>query len=72
MPPTHFLKLWKAECTYVVHLLAPSYAPEGEWVLWAFNQDARALKAEFDKVAAHNEHHLDQIEFALGVRVATR
>jgi len=25
----------------------------------------RTLKAEFDKVAWHNEHHLEQIELAL-------
>jgi hypothetical protein len=25
----------------------------------------RTLKAEFDKVASHNEHHLKQIELAL-------
>jgi hypothetical protein len=25
----------------------------------------RTLKAEFDKVASHNEHHLEQIDLAL-------
>ena len=35
----------------------------------------RTLKDEFDKVAAHNEHHLRQIELALKnaeVRVGTK
>jgi len=50
----------------VIHYAEREYEKSGhiEWVHSATGK--RTLKMEFDKVAAHNEHHLKQIRTALG------
>jgi hypothetical protein len=56
----------------IIHLARLHYDASGHLEFVHSETGIRTLKAEFDKVAAHNEHHLEQIESALRGRVATR
>ena len=56
----------------IIHLARLHYDTSGHLEFVHSETGVRTLKAEFDKVAAHNEHHLEQIESALGARGATR
>ena len=47
-------------------LSEPSYATHGHLEFVHSESGVRTLKDEFDKIAAHNEHHLRQIRIALG------
>jgi len=49
----------------IIHLAGQHYARSGHLEFVHSETGLRTLKEEFDKVAAHNEHHLDQIEAAL-------
>jgi hypothetical protein len=55
----------------IIHLARLHYDTSGHLEFVHSETGVRTLKAEFDKVAAHNEHHLEQIESALGARGAT-
>lgn len=50
----------------VIHQARQHYESKGQLEFIHSETGVRTLKAEFDKVAAHNEHHLRQIEQALG------
>jgi hypothetical protein len=43
------------------------YEPKGHWEFVHSVTGVRTLKEEFDKVAAHNEHHLGQLRLALSL-----
>jgi hypothetical protein len=49
----------------IIHLARLHYDTRGHLEFVHSETGIRTLKAEFDKVAAHNEHHLEQIESAL-------
>ena len=49
----------------VVHYARSSYESKGHLEFVHSSTGVRTLKDEFDKVAAHNEHHLAQIRVAL-------
>ena len=55
----------------IIHLARLHYDTSGHLEFVHSETGIRTLKAEFDKVAAHNEHHLEQIESALRAGVAT-
>jgi len=49
----------------VIHQARLHYDSSGHLEFVHSETGVRTLKAEFDKVASHNEHHLEQIELAL-------
>jgi len=49
----------------VIHQARLHYESKGHLEFVHSETGIRTLKAEFDKVAAHNEHHLEQIALAL-------
>jgi hypothetical protein len=49
----------------IIHQAREHYLSRGHLEFVHSETGVRTLKAEFDKVAAHNEHHLQQIESAL-------
>lgn len=49
----------------VIHQARLHYDGSGHLEFVHSETGVRTLKAEFDKVAAHNEHHLEQIDLAL-------
>jgi hypothetical protein len=50
----------------VIHQARLHYTRSGHLDFVHSETGVRTLREEFDKVAAHNEHHLEQIEQALG------
>ena len=54
----------------IIYYAGVHYARSGH-LEWVHSVDGvRTLREEFDKVAAHNEHHLSQVRLALGRRPA--
>ena len=49
----------------IIHLAGQHYDKSGRLEFIHSETGLRTLKDEFDKVAAHNEHHITQIEMAL-------
>src|SRR6266540_4308357 len=50
----------------IIYYAGAHYARSGH-LEWVHSVDGvRTLREEFDKVAAHNEHHLSQVRLALG------
>jgi hypothetical protein len=50
----------------IIYYAGLHYEQSGD-LEWVHSVDGvRTLRDEFDKVAAHNEHHLNQIRLALG------
>lgn len=66
MPLALSRDIYRSTRAGIRHLAALHYEKQGhlEWV--HSETGVRTLKEEFDKVAAHNEHHLRQIRAALG------
>ena len=66
MPLELLRDIYRSTRAGVRYLAARHYIKDGalEWVHSVTG--VRTLKDEFDKVAAHNEHHLSQIRMALG------
>jgi hypothetical protein len=58
--------IFDAVRTGVIHQAIREYARSGEREFVHSRTGVRTLRAEFEKVAWHNEHHLGQIEVALG------
>jgi len=58
-------RVYQSARNAVIHYAGRYYLEKGhlEWVHSVTG--VRTLKDEFDKVASHNEHHLDQIRLAL-------
>ena len=54
----------------IIYYAGLHYAQKGHLEFVHSVTGVRTLKEEFDKVAAHNEHHLDQIRLALRDRPA--
>ncbi len=55
----------------VIYYAGVHYARSGHLEFVHSVDGVRTLREEFDKVAAHNEHHLSQIRLALGRSVAS-
>lgn len=53
-----------SQCAGIIHL-AHFYDERGHREFVHSETGVRTLKMEFDKVAAHNQHHLEQIKLAL-------
>jgi hypothetical protein len=52
----------------IIYYAGRHYASQGHLEFVHSVDGVRTLKDEFDKVAAHNDHHLSQIRSALGGR----
>jgi hypothetical protein len=58
--------VYEAVRNAIIHYAGVHYERSGD-LEWVHSVDGvRTLRQEFDKVAAHNEHHLSQIRVALG------
>jgi len=60
--------IYKATRAGLIHLAREHYERSGHLEFIHSETGLRTLKDEFDKVAAHNEEHLKQIEMALSER----
>ncbi len=58
-------QIYEAIRAGIIHLARENYERNGHLELIHSETGLRTLKDEFDKVAAHNEEHLVQIETAL-------
>ena len=58
-------RIYQATREGIIHLANQHYDRSGELEFIHSETGLRTLKDEFDKVATHNQHHLDQIEIAL-------
>lgn len=59
-------QVYDAVRTAIIYYARLHYERSGD-LEWVHSVDGvRTLRDEFDKVAAHNEHHLSQIRLALG------
>ena len=58
-------RIYDAVRAGVIYYAGRHYDTDGHREFVHSETGLRTLKAEFDKVAAHNEHHLEQIELAL-------
>jgi DinB family protein len=65
MPLDLSRRIYEATRAAIIHLAGQHYDRSGHLEFIHSETGLRTLKDEFDKVAAHNEHHLDQIEAAL-------
>ena len=65
MPLDLSRRIYEATRAGIVHLARQHYDTRGNLEFVHSETGLRTLKDEFDKVAAHNEHHLNQIELAL-------
>ena len=65
MPLTLSRDIYEAMRSGIIHLAREYYYKSGNREFIHSETGVRTLKDEFDKVAAHNEHHLNQIELAL-------
>ena len=70
MPLDLSRKIYEATREGIIHLAREHYERSGHLEFVHSQTGLRTLKDEFDKVAAHNEHHLDQIERALNLHDA--
>lgn len=68
MPLELSRRIYESTRSGIIHLAAEHYDRSGHLEFVHSETGIRTLKDEFDKVAAHNEHHLDQIELALKQR----
>jgi hypothetical protein len=58
-------KIYEATRAGIIYLARQHYDKSGHLEFIHSETGVRTLRDEFDKVAAHNEHHLEQIELAL-------
>lgn len=58
-------RIYDAVRSGVIYQARDQYETNGHREFVHSETGVRTLKAEFDKVAAHNQHHLDQIHLAL-------
>ena len=65
MPLDLSRRIYEATRAGIVHLASQHYDTRGNLEFVHSETGVRTLRDEFDKVAAHNEHHLEQIELAL-------
>ena len=65
MPLDLSRRIYEATRAGIIHLAGEHYERSGHLEFVHSETGLRTLKDEFDKVAAHNQHHLDQIEAAL-------
>lgn len=65
VPLEIFRRIYEAARGGVIHQARQRYEKDGHLEFVHNEAGVRTLKMEFDKVAAHNEHHLGQIETAL-------
>lgn len=65
MPLELSRRIFEATRAGIIHLAREHYDKSGHLEFVHSETGVRTLKDEFDKVAAHNEHHLNQIEMAL-------
>ena len=65
MPLDLSRRIYEATRAGIVHLARQHYNTSGDLEFVHSETGVRTLRDEFDKVAAHNEHHLNQIELAL-------
>jgi hypothetical protein len=61
-------RIYEAIRAGVIYQARAQYEKSGHREFVHSETGIRTLKAEFDKIAAHNEHHLQQIEMALNPR----
>ena len=59
-------RIYESVRTAIVYYADLHYEEKGHLEFVHSVTGVRTLKDEFDKVAAHNEHHLEQIRLALG------
>jgi hypothetical protein len=65
MPMDLSRRIYEATRAGIIHLASQHYDNSGNLEFVHSETGIRTLKEEFDKVAAHNDHHLAQIEMAL-------
>ena len=65
MPLDLSRRIFDATRAGIIHLARQHYDKSGHLEFVHSETGVRTLKNEFDKVVAHNEHHLNQIEMAL-------
>jgi DinB superfamily len=65
MPLDLSRRIYEATREGIIHLAGQHYDKSEHLEFIHSETGLRTLKEEFDKVAAHNEHHLTQIELAL-------
>jgi hypothetical protein len=65
MPLDLSRQIYEATRAGIIHLARQHYDTSGQLEFVHSETGVRTLRDEFDKVAAHNKHHLDQIELAL-------
>jgi hypothetical protein len=65
MPVDLSRQIYEATRAGIIHLASEHYEKSGHLEYIHSETGLRTLKDEFDKVAAHNAHHLNQIEQAL-------
>ena len=65
MPLDLSRRIYEATRAAIVHLARQHYGTSGNLEFVHSETGVRTLRDEFDKVAEHNEHHLNQIELAL-------
>lgn len=59
-------KIYSAVRDGLIYYIDPHYVKQGDLEYVHSVAGIRTLKGEFEKVASHNQHHLDQIREALG------
>ena len=65
MPLDLSRRIFEATRAGIIHLAGQHYEKSGHLEFVHSETGVRTLRGEFDRVAAHNEHHLNQIEMAL-------
>ena len=65
MPLDLSQKIYEANRAGIIYLATQHYDRSGHLEFIHSETGLRTLKEEFDKVASHNQHHLEQIELAL-------
>ena len=58
-------RIYEAVRSAIIYYAGLHYEPKGQLEFVHSVTGVRTLKDEFDKVATHNEHHLEQIRLAL-------
>jgi len=71
MPLDLSRQIYEATRAGIIHLAREHYDRSGHLEYIHSETGLRTLKEEIDKVAAHNLHHLNQIELALNKHVST-
>ena len=65
MPLEVSCRIYEATRAGIIHLAGQHYIKSGHFEFVHSETGIRTLKDEFDKVVAHNEHHLRQVAAAL-------